>query len=90
MELYPKNKIPISEVRKFLIIFYIVGLLGFIIPFTKAFFISITPFALLLNVYLLAIYHEKYTLKYVLIFLLVCLQTKVHHYGLSVFHFKHS
>ncbi len=71
MELYPKNKIPISEVRKFLIIFYIVGLLGFIIPFTKAFFISITPFALLLNVYLLAIYHEKYTLKYVLIFLLI-------------------
>ena len=71
MELYPKNKIPIGEVRKFIVIFYIVGLCGFIIPFTKAFFITITPFALLLNVYLLAIYHEKYTLKYVLIFLLI-------------------
>lgn len=71
MELYPKNKIPIGEVRKFIVIFYIVGLCGFFIPFTKAFFISITPFALLLNVYLLAIYHEKYTLKYVLIFLLI-------------------
>ncbi|GAB1415715.1 hypothetical protein MASR2M117_11210 [Paludibacter sp.] len=71
MELYPKNKIPISEVRKFLIIFYIVGLVGFIIPFSKPFFIIITPFALLLNVYLLAIYHAKYTLKYVLIFLLI-------------------
>lgn len=69
MELYPKNKIPIAEVQKFIVIFYIIGLFGFIIPFTKAFFITITPFALLLNVYLLAIYHEKYTLKYVLIFL---------------------
>ncbi|PVX49217.1 putative membrane protein [Balneicella halophila] len=71
MELYPKNKIPISEVRKFLIIFYIVGLVGFIIPFSKPFFITITPYALLLNVYLLAIYHAKYTLKYVLIFLII-------------------
>lgn len=71
MELYPKNKIPFGEVRKFIVIFYIVALCGFIIPFTKAFFIIITPFALLLNVYLLAIYHEKYTLKCVLIFLLI-------------------
>jgi len=71
MELYPRNKIPIAEVRKFIVIFYIVGLLGFIIPFSRAFFIIITPFALLLNVYLLAIYHEKYTLKNVLIFLAI-------------------
>lgn len=71
MELYPKNKIPIAEVRKFILIFYIVGLLGFIIPFSRAFFIIITPFALLLNVYLLAIYHEKYTLKNVLVFLFI-------------------
>ncbi len=71
MELNFKNKIPIAEVRKFIIIFYIVGLFGFIIPFTKAFFIIITPFALLLSVYLLAIYHEKYTLKYILVFFLI-------------------
>ncbi len=73
MELYPKNKIPITEIKKFTIIFYIVGLLGFIIPFTKSFFIFITPFALLLNFYLLAIFHENYTLKDVQIFLLIFL-----------------
>ncbi len=71
MELYPKNKIPIADVKKFIVIFYLVGLLGFIIPFSKEFFIVITPFALLLNSYLLAIYHKKYALKDVLIFLLI-------------------
>ena len=71
MEFYPKNKIPIAEVKKFIVIFYIVGLSGFIIPFSKAFFIVITPFALLLSTYLLAIYHKKYALKDVLVFLLI-------------------
>ncbi len=73
MNLYPKNKIPIANVKKFLIIFYIVGLCGFILPLTKAFFIIITPFALLLNSYLLFVYHEKYALKDFLIFLLIFL-----------------
>lgn len=71
MELYPKNKLPIAHVKKFIVIFYMVALLGFIIPFSKTFFIIITPFALLLNCYLLAIYHGKYALKDVLIFLLI-------------------
>ncbi len=73
MDLYPKNKIPLVEVKKFVVIFYVVGLLGFIIPFTKAFFVTITPFILILNVYLLAVYHKTYILKYIFIFLLIFL-----------------
>jgi putative membrane protein len=73
MELYPKNKLPIADVKRFIIIFYIVGLIGFIIPFSKAVFSTITPLALLLNTYLLAIYHNKYTLKEALIFPLILL-----------------
>ena len=73
MEIYPKNKIPVADVRKFIVIFYSIGLLGFIIPFTKVFFINITPMALLLNTYLIAIYHEKYAVKDVLIFLIIFL-----------------
>lgn len=69
MELYPKNKIPVERVKRFIVIFYCVGVLGFIVPFTKSIFIAITPFALLLNTYLLAIYHKKYTIKAVLVFL---------------------
>lgn len=71
MELYPKKKLPLAEVQKFIVIFYTVGLLGFIVPFSKDLFIVITPFALLLNIYLLAIYHERYTLKEVLVFFFI-------------------
>ncbi len=63
MNLYPKNSLPVGEVQKFLVIFYIVGTLGFLIPISKEFFVKITPFALLLNTYLLAIYHNDYPKK---------------------------
>ncbi|MBN1184139.1 MAG: carotenoid biosynthesis protein [Bacteroidales bacterium] len=71
MNFYPKNKIPEREVQKFIVIFYVVGTLGFLIPFTKALFIAITPFALILNIYLLALYHKSYSKKTVSIFLLI-------------------
>ncbi len=73
MNLYPKNKMSQYEVNKSIVVFYIVGVLGFIIPFTKDFFIAITPLALLLNTYLLAIYHKKYDLKSIGVFAFIFL-----------------
>ena len=71
MELYPKSRIPVSEVKKFIVSFYAIGLIGFLIPATKHIFILITPLALLLSVYLLAIYHKPYTRNSVILFLLI-------------------
>lgn len=73
MDIYPKNKIPISEVKKFIIIFYFVGIVGFLVPFTKLFFITITPFALMMSIYLLLVYHRTYKTKTVIAFVLVYL-----------------
>lgn len=73
MDFYPKNKIPINDVKKFIVIFYIVGFLGFVIPFTKPIFIIITPLALLLNSYLLLVYHKTYTFKDIFLFILIFL-----------------
>jgi len=73
MKLYPRNKLPVREVRKFIIIFYIVGILGFLIPFTRDVFIQITPLALLLAAYLLGIYHDNWNKKTVLGFALIYL-----------------
>ncbi len=70
-DLYPKNKLPIKEVKKFIVIFYAVGLVGFILPQTSAIFQKITPLALLLSTYLLAVYHEKFTLKETFGFLII-------------------
>jgi Phytoene/squalene synthetase len=71
MNLYPKGEIRISNVRNFIVIFYIIGLLGFTIPFSKPIFIVITPLALLLNIYLLAAFHPKFDVKSLLVFLFV-------------------
>jgi putative membrane protein len=73
MKLYPKNRIPVREIKKFIVIFYIVGFLGFMIPFTKNIFILITPFAILLSMYLLGLYHTSYSGKNIVLFLLVVL-----------------
>ena len=69
--LYPKSKLPLREVQKFILIFYTVGIIGFLIPYTKNIFIAITPFALLLGTYLLAIYHKPYSKKVLAVLLII-------------------
>jgi putative membrane protein len=49
--------LPAGEVKKFLLIFYIVGLIGFVLPWTSALFIILTKWALLLNLGLLMRFH---------------------------------
>lgn len=48
----------IEKVKRFLIIFYLVGIFGFLIPFTEALFIKLIPLALLINVVLLIYFHK--------------------------------
>lgn len=71
MNFYPKNNLPVTEVKKFILIFYSVGFLGFLIPWSRNFFVAITPFALLLSIYLLAIYHSKYSKRDIIMFIVV-------------------
>lgn len=52
-----------KEVKKFIIIFYIVGTAGFIIPFTNKLFGYLIPYALLLNFFLLAYFHKPVSAK---------------------------
>lgn len=73
MNVYPKNKLPNREVKKFVIIFYTVGVAGFLIPFTHNFFVTITPFALLLSTYLLLVYDENCTRKSLIVYAAIAL-----------------
>lgn len=58
-----------EKVRKTVIIFYAVGVLGMILPFSRPLFLMLTPFALLFSFVLLAAYHEsKFNLKSLLVF----------------------
>lgn len=61
-----------KEVKKFLVIFYIVGTIGFAIPYTRELFTILIPYALLLNFILLMLFHEpKIRRKDILIFTLI-------------------
>lgn len=65
---YITNRIPIHKLKRFILQFYIVGFLGFAIPYSFPYFIFLTPFALIISIFLLASYHQKYDTKSVLIF----------------------
>lgn len=58
-----KGKLKEKEVRKFIVIFYCVGTLGFLIPFTNPFFKTLIPYALLLNFFVLFYFHKVQKLK---------------------------
>jgi putative membrane protein len=47
------------KVRRFLMIFYLVGIAGFILPFSRELFIHLTGLALLLNTFLLFWFHRS-------------------------------
>ncbi|TAJ09173.1 carotenoid biosynthesis protein [Marinilabiliaceae bacterium JC017] len=58
--------------RTSLIVFYLVGWLGMAIPAFTPLFIHLTPFALLVSFFILAVYHEKpLRLQTVIIFLVI-------------------
>ena len=58
------------EVRKFFIIFYVIGTIGMVLPLTQALFIRLIPYSLLLNIAYLGYFHaDKKSLKTVLAFI---------------------
>jgi len=63
-----------GEVQRFLVWFYLIGVAGMLIPVTSAFFMRLTPLALLMNFGLLLIHHEnKFSVKTILIYSLILL-----------------
>lgn len=59
-----------KEIKIFLLVFYAVGIIGVIVPFTFVFFSKLIPYALFINFVLLAIFHSpKVDGKTLIIFL---------------------
>ncbi|WP_319589550.1 carotenoid biosynthesis protein [uncultured Draconibacterium sp.] len=55
----------------FLIIFYAVGITGLSISATRPFFIYLTPFALLLSSFIVALFHSKFSAKTIVVFIFI-------------------
>lgn len=59
------------RVKLFIVIFFTVGIVAIYIPYSSAFFVSLTPFALLLSFFFLLVFHKNFNLKYLLVFLTI-------------------
>ncbi len=68
---FVQNKLELSKTITSVITFYIIGLIGFIIPNTKNIFLKTTPYVLLLSTFLIGLYHKKYKEKEIFVFLLI-------------------
>jgi len=65
-------KLTIKHIRFIVVFFYLVGIAGFMIPYLKTIFISLTPLVLLFNFLLLVIYHnDKKNIKNLSIFVFI-------------------
>lgn len=64
-------KLDIQEVKKFLLIFYCVAIIGFLVPFTYPYFKFLTPLAILVNIFLLIYFHNKWTKKFIILTLII-------------------
>ena len=71
MNLIDKLKLHPNGIKLFLVLFYAIGVTAIYVPFTAGFFISLTPFALIMSFGLLMIFHEKFDFKTISIFSLI-------------------
>jgi putative membrane protein len=58
-----------KEATKFLIIFYTVGIAGFLVPQTRQLFVLLIPVSLLVNLFMLFLFHSTFNLKHLFFFL---------------------
>ena len=65
-------------IKRFLVIFYAVGITGLLVPSSFAFFVALIPWTLLLNVILLSLFHKDgYGIRSITVFLLICISSFV-------------
>jgi putative membrane protein len=64
-----------KEATKFLIIFYIVGTAGFLIPQTRGIFEKLIPVSLIINIFMLFLFHKVFNLKHLIFFASVIVVT---------------
>jgi putative membrane protein len=64
-----------KEATKFLIIFYIVGTVGFLIPQTREIFEKLIPVSLIINIFMLLLFHKIYNAKHLIFFASIIIVT---------------
>jgi putative membrane protein len=69
------KKLTERDVSKFLIIYYTVGLAGFLIPFSRPFFEALIPLSVIINLFLVLLFHKPFDRNHIVVFSVVALFT---------------
>jgi putative membrane protein len=64
-------KLPAYEAKKFIIIYYLIGLAGLSIPFTARYFIYIIPFSILINLFFILYYNNRWDAGFIICSMLI-------------------
>ena len=64
-------KLPAYEAKKFIIIYYLIGLIGLSIPFTARYFIYIIPFSILINLFFVLYYNNGKSARFIICSILI-------------------
>lgn len=65
---YLKNLTDV-EVKRFILIYYVVGVAGFLIPATRSLFEALISFSVLLNIFLVLLFHKPFDRTHLWVFL---------------------
>jgi putative membrane protein len=64
-------KLPAYEAKKFIIIYYLIGLIGLSVPFTARYFIYIIPFSILINLFFVLYYNNAKNAGFIICSILI-------------------
>lgn len=62
------KQLKVAEATRFLVIFYVVGITGFLVPFTRNIFEWMIPLSLCVNFFMLFLFHRPYDKKHLFFF----------------------
>jgi len=65
------KKLNEKEVTKFIIIFYLVGTVGFLLPVSRTLFERLIPVSILSNLFLLLFFHKPWNARHSIVFFLI-------------------
>ena len=69
------KKLTEKDVSKFIIIYYSVGLAGFLIPFARPYFEALIPLSVIINLFLILLFHKPFDRNHIVVFSVVVLFT---------------
>lgn len=69
------NKLTQSKAKEWVAVYYLIGVIGFVVPYTAPLFQRLVPLSMFFNIFLLACFVRIFSVRELLIFLFICVSS---------------